>query len=76
MTWTTFEHCCGARFRAAKPLLGETNTAWVLSQSIAAIERTVRMTMGSLAFRMLWLFYTQDEIEGTSSVIREGVMTR
>ena len=51
MTLTTFEHCCGVRFRASKPLLGEANVAWVLSQSTAAMETMVYMTMGGFSIQ-------------------------
>ena len=70
MTLTTFEHCCGARFRASKPLLGEANMVWVLSQSAAAMERVVRMSIGRFSNQDV-LYCTNDEVEGTSSVCRK-----
>ena len=70
MTLTTVEHCCGARFRASKPLLGEANMAWVLSQSAAAMARVVRMNMGGFSSQDV-LYCTDDEVEGKSSVIRK-----
>ena len=70
MTLTTFEHSCGARFRASKPLLGEANMAWLLSQSDAAMARVVRMSIGRFSSQDV-LYCTDDEVEGTSSVSRK-----
>ena len=46
MTTTTSEHCCGVRFRAFMPLLGEERTERAARQSAVAITRVVRMTEG------------------------------
>ena len=56
MTLTSFEHCCGVRFRASKALLGEANMAWVLSQSAAAMERVVRMIMEVFSIQNAMLY--------------------
>ena len=44
MTATSFEHCCGVRFRAPMSLVGEASTVCAASQNAAAMERQVRMT--------------------------------
>ena len=44
MTKTTSEHCCGVRFRASIPLLGEARTALAANPSAPTIEREARMT--------------------------------